>query len=74
MSRDECQHGSLRRKCAVCQRDEDLAEVSAERDRLRVLLERATVRLEWFQRRRWGVRMDEPESGVLADIQKELGK
>jgi hypothetical protein len=32
----ECQHGQLARSCEICERDAELAEVKAERDRLRV--------------------------------------
>lgn len=30
---DECEHGSLRRKCPICERDEEIAELKADLER-----------------------------------------
>jgi hypothetical protein len=38
--RDECPHGSLRRSCEVCERDERIAELEADNARLREALEK----------------------------------
>ena len=30
MSRDECEHGSLRRSCVICERDENIRELAEQ--------------------------------------------
>jgi hypothetical protein len=39
MSRDECEHGSLRRACALCDAREEIADTLAEIERLRARVE-----------------------------------
>ena len=38
---DECKHGSLRRSCEICERDEEIERLREEVERLRELLQEA---------------------------------
>lgn len=40
-----CEHGSLRRKCEICERDEEIAELKADRDEARALYTETEVKL-----------------------------
>ena len=39
---DQCDHGHLRRVCEICQRDEEIAQLKAERDALKAAAEKGT--------------------------------
>jgi hypothetical protein len=47
---NQCDHGHLRRSCEICQRDEEIERLKAERDALLGILKDALSHVEWSEK------------------------